>query len=189
MDKIEENIPDARDKIGDNIPNATGMEPKLRVPCVYKFPHDPSVAHILNEITLAQLEPNEYLGDEIMEFYPALITHELGDLAPTITTLSSFFFTWLSSRFNIDSSTQYESIEESIRKMRSYYKSSFEKIELILMPIHMRNHWSLCIINFDRVNSKIKMFHLDSIFGLHKASDIEPTLKRYILSNYKCYKF
>lgn len=149
-------------------------------PIVHRFSHDPTFGFHVDQKTLEQLEPNQYLGDEIMELYPKLITEEHGDLAPTINTLSSFFFTWMLSRFNFEAP---DKIIDSVRRMRSYYKPPFSKIDTILMPIHMDLHWSLVVITLDRTKSNVEMFHLDSLFGHHKTYIIESALKRYYFFN------
>lgn len=143
---------------------------------LHRFGRNPEAGYLLSEKTLRQLEPGQYLGDEIMEFYPTYIANEFGDLAPTINTLSSFVFTWMVSRFETELTV--ESLKESIQKMRSYYKPPFSEIEIILMPIHMSSHWSLLVICLDRTKYLIDMYHLDSLSGLHKTNQIQSTLKR-----------
>lgn len=141
----------------------------------HKFQHNPHLGHLLNETTLRQLQPGQYLGDEIMEFYPELLTEDHGDLSPSLIILSTFFYTWLESRLKTKSTE--EELRVEIQKMRSSFKAPISEIEILLMPINMNLHWSFAVILFYQNIQMIKIHHLDFVFCEHITSTILNLLK------------
>lgn len=133
--------------------------------------------------TLHCLTDGQWLSDEIVNFYFSLLHEKAGD-ARKIFCWNSFFFQKLSG-------SGYAGVRNwTARKQIDLF--DLEQVELVLMPVHLVDHWALGVVNMrekttmylDSLGTDSSEFHkiivgyLDEEFSVKHASEPKPVWKK-----------
>ena len=133
--------------------------------------------------TLHCLFDGQWLSDEIVNFYFSLLHEKAGD-ARKIFCWNSFFFQKLTN-------SGYAGVRSwTTRKQIDLFDP--EQVELVLMPVHLVDHWALGVVNMrdrttmylDSLGSDSQDFHtiitryLDEEFAAKHPSDQKPVWSR-----------
>jgi Ulp1 family protease len=120
--------------------------------------------------TLHCLRDSQWLSDEVLNFYFALL-HEKAGEARKIFCWNSFFFSKLSS-------SGYTGVRNwTTRKNIDLFND--DQVELILMPVHLGDHWALGVVNM-RLRTTM---YLDSLGG--DSPDFHAHIQGYLEEEYK----
>ncbi|KAL0209622.1 hypothetical protein RCL1_008460 [Eukaryota sp. TZLM3-RCL] len=87
---------------------------------------------------LSTLKPRNWLNDEIINFYFQLIMDrsKRSSKLPKIHVMSTFFYPKISKKYS------YSAVQRWTKKVNIF------QCDKVLIPIHLGNHWTLCVINF-----------------------------------------
>ncbi|CAI9300160.1 unnamed protein product [Lactuca saligna] len=129
------------------------------------------------------LAPQAYLSSTIMNFY----IRYLQEMTSSENMMDNFHF-FNTYFYNKLQKLSYK--EDSFLKFRKWWKgvNIFNK-PYILLPIHDKVHWSLCIICFPTKKNELGpiVLHLDSL-GLHDSRSIFKNIKRFVKEEWRYLK-
>ncbi|NXG76420.1 SENP2 protease, partial [Baryphthengus martii] len=113
---------------------------------------------------LSTLQDLKWLNDEIVNFYFALLMERSKKSSyPTVHAFNTFFYTKLVSG-------GYTSVKRWTRGVDIFKK------DLILVPVHLKVHWTLAVIDM----RKKKISYYDSMGRSGKGMDVCETLLEYL---------
>ena len=155
----------------EDLPNLKELEKKVERGC----PNEILVKNNMGmtRTDLRALVGNNYLNDKIIDEYFLLIKqrNEREQTTADIEVCTVFLYHML-DKFGL---------EEGSNRTKNWIKSDLTKKDLILVPIHKLDHWSLVYID----NHFKTVYYLDSIIGSRKTSGAPGMMKKYIEEYYR----